>query len=103
MFETTVGDQCDPAELCLIAIGLGSPVAAAGAVPGGVGFVTTVGARPVRALMGPGDRDLADIGDDGAAAPAEPVGVTSRCGAPGAGGPFGSHTWASAVTSVDAQ
>ena len=50
VFETAVGDQRDPAEICLVAIGLGAPVAADGAVSVGVGLVAAVGAWP---FLGP--------------------------------------------------
>ena len=81
VFETAVGDQHDPAEICLVAIGLGAPVAADGAVSVGVGLVAAVGARPFHGPSGPRYGDAADLRQRCAAALTEPVGAPQRSAA----------------------
>ena len=60
VFETAVGDQHDPAEIHLVALGLGASMAARGAVFVDVCLVAAVGARTFQGSCRPGDGDPAN-------------------------------------------
>ena len=92
MFKPAVGDQHDPPDLRLIAIGLGAPVAADGAVFVNVGVVAAVGAWPAQVPSSPRYGDTADFRQNGATAPAEPVGARNVGSALRAKGILTGHT-----------
>src|SRR4029077_18254591 len=92
VLKAAIGDQHDLTDLRLIAIGLGAPVAADGAVFVNVGVVAAVGAWPVHVPSRPRYGDTAHFRQRGAAALAEPVGARSVSSALRARGILIGHT-----------